>query len=100
MADAYHLIIVTPDGEILDREVKAIRAPGAMGQFGVLPGHAPLLSAIRPGILEVKAEQYQAWFAIGDGLIEVNRNGVVVLADAAIEASTEDEAKTKLSEVV
>lgn len=65
------LSITTPKGSILDTEVDEIIAPGAQGEFGVLPGHIPFLSALRPGVLAYRTKEGERLLAVSDGLLEV-----------------------------
>ncbi|MEW6114526.1 MAG: F0F1 ATP synthase subunit epsilon, partial [Thermodesulfobacteriota bacterium] len=50
MAKKFKVEVVTPQGVVLDKEVEEIIAPGVMGEFGVLIGHTPMLTFIKPGI--------------------------------------------------
>ena len=74
--------IVTPTGPILDGEFDEITAPGLYGEFGVLPGHIPFLTALRPGVLKLRSGQSVQVFAVGRGYAEVGtRNHVEILVD-------------------
>jgi F-type H+-transporting ATPase subunit epsilon len=77
---AMHLEVVTPKGKLLEAEVSEVTAPGSSGQFGVLPGHVPLLSGLRPGVLSYKGAGGGA-IAVGKGFAEVDRDRVIVLVD-------------------
>ena len=78
------LEVITTERRVLDEQVEMIIAPGASGVLGILPNHAPLMSALKPGALEVRvAGREPAFIAIGGGFIEVQPDHVVVLADAA-----------------
>ena len=46
-----HLTVTTPRGSLVQIEVDEIAAPGALGEFGVLPGHVPFMTALKPGVL-------------------------------------------------
>jgi F-type H+-transporting ATPase subunit epsilon len=73
------LEVVTPQGSAISQEVEEVTAPGAKGEFGVLPGHTPFLSALRAGVLRFRAGgQPRAW-AIGPGYVEVTGGDKVVL---------------------
>lgn len=79
------LRLVMPERELLATEADMIVVPGSEGDFGVLPGHAPLISTVRPGVLEVfqgnKAEQR---FLVVGGFAEVTPERCTVLADEAL----------------
>ena len=65
------LSITTPKGSILDTDVDELVAPGAQGEFGVLPGHIPFLSALRPGVLAYRTKDGERLLAVSDGVLEV-----------------------------
>src|SRR3954465_993054 len=81
--------LVMPERELLATEADMVVVPGSEGDFGVLPGHAPLISTVRPGVIEVfqgsKAEQR---FLVGGGLAEVTPERCTVLADEAMPFET------------
>ena len=73
------LSVTTPRGALVEAEVDEVTAPGELGEFGVLPGHVPLMSALKPGVL---------WYKSKD------RSGVIalVLVDQALNAGDVDRA--------
>ena len=76
--------MVTPSAPVFSGKARSLVAPGAEGYLGVLPQHAPLLTALRPGELRVvTAEGESMELVVGGGFMEVARNQVVVLADSA-----------------
>ena len=81
--------LVMPERELLAAEADMVVVPGSEGDFGVLPGHAPLISTVRPGVLEVfqgsKAEQR---FLVVGGFAEVTPERCTVLADEAMPFET------------
>lgn len=86
-----HLEIVTVEGKVLDDHVTMVVAPGSEGVLGILPRHAPLITALNVGELQIKKEgQEDQFFAIGGGFMEVQPDHVVVLADAAERAEEID----------
>lgn len=94
------LEIVTPEKKVVDAEVDSVTIPTASGEAGILPSHAPLISALKPGILSFTLRGTTERIAIGGGFLEVSNDKVSVLADSA-ETSTEidvDAARTKLQE--
>ena len=71
-------------------------ASGSEGELGILPGHAPLLTGIKPGPVRLKLEdQSEEIFFASGGYLEVQPSGVIVLADTAIRADDIDEAGAK-----
>jgi len=86
------LVIVTPTGEVVRASsVSEVTAPGLLGDFGVLPGHIPFLSALRPGVLTYVEDGHSHVVAVGEGFVEVGlKEEVVVLTDAAATPETID----------
>jgi F-type H+-transporting ATPase subunit epsilon len=82
MADgAIALEIVTQDGVVLARRVAGFTAPSVDGEFGVLPGHSPLLAALRTGIVSYTADGSEERVAVGSGFVEVANDKAVLLTD-------------------
>ena len=72
--------IITPDNTLFEGKVNTITLPGSMGSFQILNGHAPLISSLSQGVIEIKDENNQNQsFAISGGIAEVLNNKVVVL---------------------
>jgi F-type H+-transporting ATPase subunit epsilon len=84
------LDIVTPDRLVLSREVDYVGAPGLEGEFGVLPGHVPLLAALTTGRLFYKADGRTNWVFVSGGFAEVAGGKVTILAESAEEAQSID----------
>ena len=80
--------LVSPEKLLLSGEVDQVDVPGSEGYFGVLAGHAPLVAALRPGILTVKRGGEEIKIVILGGFAEVSPAGLTVLADTA--ASVEE----------
>jgi F-type H+-transporting ATPase subunit epsilon len=85
MADRIPFELVTPQRLLLSEMVEMVVVPGTEGNFGVLPGHAPLISMIRPGTIDIYEGQAvkQRLFVVG-GIAEVTPERCTVLADEAI----------------
>ncbi|HMQ51606.1 MAG TPA: F0F1 ATP synthase subunit epsilon [Anaerolineae bacterium] len=95
MADL-HLEIVTIEGKVFDDHVNMVVAPGVEGVMGILPRHAPLLTRLNFGELQIrKSGQEDIFFAIGGGVMEVQPNHVIVLADSAEQAEEIDLARAE-----
>ena len=65
------LSVTTPRGAILDTDIEEVTAPGVLGEFGILPGHIPFLSAIKPGVLVYRTKEGARVLAVGEGVLEV-----------------------------
>ena len=85
MADKIHFDLVSPERLLLSEDVDMVTLPGAEGYFGVLAGHAPVISTLRPGVIEVKGgETPDLRLFIRGGFAEVDGKKVIVLAEEAI----------------
>lgn len=83
MADQITLKLVTPSRLLLDEEVDEVTAPGALGQFGVLPNHITFLTLLETGEMSYKQGSRRYHLAVTGGYAEVLENIMTVLADAA-----------------
>ena len=93
MANSFTCNIVSAEAAIFSGEIEQLIASGVMGDLGILPGHAPLLSELQPGPIRVIHDGgKEDNFYISGGFLEVQPNVVTVLADAASRASDLDEA--------
>ncbi len=90
MASTFHLRIVTPGRELVDEDVDEVTAPGAAGEFGVLPDHIAFLTTLVPGRLIFKSGGRRTVLAIFGGYAEVADNVMTVLADGAEAATSVD----------
>ena len=88
-----HVDIVSAEGQIHSGEAKMVFAPAEMGELGIAPRHAPLLTRLKPGAVRVKLESGEELaFFVGGGILEVQPHLVTVLADTALRAKDVDEA--------
>lgn len=100
----FNLTIVSAEQKIFEGEVKQIQVTGVEGELGILPGHTPLLTAIKPGIVKFTLKDgNEEVIYVSGGFLEVQPNIVTVLADIAIRGSELDadriyEAKRKAEE--
>jgi F-type H+-transporting ATPase subunit epsilon len=76
--------LVSPEKLLLSEAVDQVDVPGAEGDFGVLAGHAPLVSTLRPGVLVVRREGGEQRIVVTGGFAEVSPAGLTVLADFAV----------------
>ncbi len=74
-----HLEIVTPKGSVVDVEVSEVALPGKLGEFGVLDGHIPFLSALKPGVVRYLEGGEWKQLAIGSGYAEVGASRKVLV---------------------
>jgi F-type H+-transporting ATPase subunit epsilon len=79
----FHFELVSPERLLFSGEVEQVDAPGTEGDFGVLAGHAPLVAALKPGILTVTTGGQQQRIVVLGGFAEVSPQGMTVLADSA-----------------
>lgn len=105
MADSLALEIVTPDGLKLTTQVAELTAPSVDGEFGVLPGHRPMLAALKTGIVRFKparsadnrgeAVSEQA-VAVGPGFVEIYTDRAVLLTQSFCEKKDVDPVRVRL----
>src|SRR6201985_1597316 len=88
-----HFDLVSPEKLAFSGEVDQVDVPGAEGDFGVLAGHAPVVAAVRPGILTVISGTSKQKIIVLGGLAEVSEKGLTVLADTATSIDELDRAK-------
>lgn len=84
MAGKLHFNLVSPEKELISADVDMVEAPGAEGIFGVLPGHAPLMSVLAPGVVRVKNGADEKRIFVRGGFAEVSPTGLTILAEEAI----------------
>jgi F-type H+-transporting ATPase subunit epsilon len=88
-----HVDIVSAEGEIFSGEATMVFAPAIMGELGIAPRHAPLLTTLRPGEVRVQTPAgEEQFFYVSGGALEVQPHLVTVLADTAVRAHDLDEA--------
>lgn len=84
------LEIATAERVVYSEDVEILVAPGMDGQLGILPNHAPLLTALQPGEIRVVREGEESYMAVSGGFLEVMANRVTILADTAERAEEID----------
>lgn len=93
MAITSHLDIVSAEQEIFSGIVEMVVATGELGEIGIIPGHAPLLTILKPGEIRVTLPGgTQEIYYVSGGMLEVQPHYITVLADAAERAENLDEA--------
>jgi F-type H+-transporting ATPase subunit epsilon len=94
----FHFDLVSPEKLAFSGEVDQVDVPGLEGDFGVLAGHAPIVAAVRPGILTITAGGTHEKIIVLGGLAEMSEKGLTVLADVA--TSTADIDRTQFAETI
>ena len=84
--------IVSAEGEIFAGNASMVFAPAEMGEVGIAPRHAPLLTRMKPGVVRVQSEGEEQEFFVSGGILEVQPARVTVMADTAERAHDIDEA--------
>jgi F-type H+-transporting ATPase subunit epsilon len=93
MTPVLRLDIVSAEKEIFSGEVEAVSVTGILGELGIYPGHAPLLTALKPGNIKATlTDKREEIFYVSGGMLEVQPFIVTVLADTAARATDIDEA--------
>ena len=94
----FHFDLVSPEKLAFSGEVDQVDVPGLEGDFGVLAGHAPIVAAVRPGILTIVTAGKREKVIVLGGLAEMSEKGLTVLADVATAIADID--RTKFSETI
>lgn len=86
--------VVSAEESIFSGDAKFVALPGEAGELGILPGHIPLITRIRPGAVRIeKADGGEEFVFVAGGILEVQPNHITVLSDTAIRGADLDEAK-------
>ena len=95
MAHTIHVDVVSAESLIFSGEAEFVALPGESGELGIYPKHTPLITRIRPGAVRIKkvGSDEEEFVFVAGGILEVQPNGVTVLADTAIRGHDLDEAK-------
>ena len=92
MAMTMHVNIVSAENEIYSGTVTQVFAPAEMGEVGIMPRHAPMLSTLKPGVVRViSQEDEEQTFYVSGGILEIQPHVVTILSDTALRASDIDE---------
>lgn len=98
MAKTFHVDIVSAEASIFSGEAEMVIAPGEAGELGILPEHMPLLTRIKPGTIRIRTGNDEEVIYVSGGMMEVQPDGVTVLADTSVRAHDLDEAKAMEAE--
>ncbi len=93
--------IVTPEKVIASKEIDQVIAPGASGEFGILPNHVPFISILDIGVIKLLYENMQDKYVIGGGYLEFDNNSANILCDEVFSKNniTKEEASKALNEL-
>jgi F-type H+-transporting ATPase subunit epsilon len=86
----FHFELVSPEKLLFSGDVEQVDVPGAEGDFGVLAGHAPFVSTLRPGFLTIRSASGEQKIVVLGGFAEISAAGLTVLADVAEKAADID----------
>ena len=89
------LEIITAERQVYGEDVEVLVAPGLEGQLGILPHHAPLMTALQPGELLIRKDGEETYLAVTGGFMEVIGNKVTILADACERSDEIDEQRAQ-----
>lgn len=84
MAETMKFDLVSPERKLLSAQATEVQIPGADGDLTAMPGHAPTITTLRPGVLRVIAGGQTTEFAVTGGFAEISADGVAVLAERAL----------------
>jgi F-type H+-transporting ATPase subunit epsilon len=93
MAKTIHVDVVSAEEHVYTGQAEFIALPGDQGELGILPGHTPLITRIRPGAVRIKNDGKEELIFVAGGILEVQPRAVTVLADTAIRGKDLDEAR-------
>ena len=86
-----NLEIITPEKPVFKDQIESVTIPGTLGGFQILKDHAPLISSFEVGVIKVKNNSKDNYFATSGGTVEVSKNKVLVLADSIEKVENIDE---------
>jgi F-type H+-transporting ATPase subunit epsilon len=85
MADTFKFELVSPERVLLSEDAEQVVVPGVQGDFAVLPGHAPVISTLRPGVLEIRLPGGARRIFVKTGFAEVEPDRLTILAETAFD---------------
>ncbi|MWD26661.1 F0F1 ATP synthase subunit epsilon [Aquicoccus sp. SCR17] len=84
MADTMQFDLVSPERQLASLEARAVQVPGAEGDLTFMPGHTPLITTLRPGLLRVESAEGDKEYVVSGGFAEMGAGGLSVLAERAL----------------
>ena len=97
MTDRFTVEIISPDQTVLKQETNEVIIPSFEGQMGILNGHIPLITFLRPGIITIKGENEKKYY-VEEGTVEFSNNNLLILTSTARDLATLD--KSKINELL
>lgn len=98
MENKIHFQVTTADGAVCDEMVNFVSAPIVDGEVGILAGHAPMVAALKEGVIKYKTDDKEHYVAISGGVLSVADNELIVLARSAEKAESIDLARAQAAE--
>ncbi|MBV8621087.1 MAG: F0F1 ATP synthase subunit epsilon [Curvibacter sp.] len=92
-----HVDVVSAEESIFSGEAKFVALPGEAGELGILPGHTPLITRIKPGSVRIETANGEEFVFVAGGILEVQPDCVTVLSDTAIRGKDLDEEKASVA---
>ena len=93
MSEKFSIEIISPDKSILKMETSEVVIPSFEGEMGILKDHIPLITFLRPGIINIKAGTEQKFF-VEEGTVEFSNNNLIILTSTAVEVTKMDKKYT------
>jgi F-type H+-transporting ATPase subunit epsilon len=91
------LEIITAERRVFSDDVEVLVAPGIDGELGILPHHAPLMTALQPGEIVIRKDGQESYLAVTGGFLEVMGNQVTILSDACEHSDEIDEERARVA---
>ncbi len=91
------LEVITAERRVYSDDVEVLVAPGIDGELGILPHHAPLMTALQPGEIMIRKDNEETFLAVSGGFLEVMGNQVTILADACERSDEIDEEQARIA---
>ena len=95
MAATLRLEIITPQGTVISEDATMVTLPAVGGHIGVYPQHVRLITQVVPGEIIINQGAEERFFAVGEGLVEIDAHSVAIVTDMAIPADRIDEARAE-----
>ena len=86
MSEKFSVEIITPDKTIFKMETSEVVIPSFEGEMGILKDHIPLITFLRPGLINIKADNEQKFF-VEEGTVEFSKNNLLILTSTAVEVT-------------
>ena len=84
MAETFQFDLVSPERKLASLQASAVQIPGADGDFTAMANHAPFMTTLRPGVLQIEADKDGGDYIVTGGFVEISASGASVLAEKAV----------------